>query len=45
LRFQFLRARLDGPALEAEYERLRLLLRGSAEPHHAQFLTAWEAGA
>ena len=43
LRFQFLRARLDGAGLEAEFERLRALLRGSGEPHHAEFLKAWEA--
>jgi hypothetical protein len=43
LRFQFLRARLDLPGLEAELERLRLLLRASGEPHHAEFLEAWEA--
>jgi hypothetical protein len=43
LRFQYLRARLDGPGLEAEFERLRVLLRGSGEPHHAEFLKAWEA--
>jgi hypothetical protein len=42
LRFQFLRARLDRGALESELERLRVLLRGSAEPHHAEFLAAWE---
>ena len=43
LRFQFLRARLDRTALEAELERLRTLLRTSLEPHHAEFLKAWEA--
>lgn len=42
LRFQFLRGRLDAAALEAEFERLRELLRSSAEPHHAEFLAAWE---
>jgi len=45
LRFQFLRARLDRTALEAELERLRTLLRTSLEPHHAEFLKAWEAAA
>jgi predicted PolB exonuclease-like 3'-5' exonuclease len=45
LRFQFLRARLDRAALEAELERLRAFLRLSSEPHHAQFLKAWEAAA
>ncbi len=43
LRFQFLRARLDASALDAEFERVRALLRTSGEPHHAQFLAAWEA--
>jgi predicted PolB exonuclease-like 3'-5' exonuclease len=43
LRFQFLRARLDGAGLAAELERLRGLLRGSGEPHHLEFLQAWEA--
>jgi predicted PolB exonuclease-like 3'-5' exonuclease len=42
LRFQFLRARLDRGGLEGELERLRVLLRSSAEPHHAEFLAAWE---
>jgi predicted PolB exonuclease-like 3'-5' exonuclease len=41
LRFQFLRARLDRAGLEAEFERVRALLRSSNEPHHAQFLEAW----
>ena len=45
LRFQFLRARLDRTALDAELERLRTLLRTSLEPHHAEFLKAWEAAA
>jgi predicted PolB exonuclease-like 3'-5' exonuclease len=43
LRFQFLRGRLDPPRLEAELERVRSLLRGSTEPHHREFLQAWEA--
>ena len=43
LRFQFMRGRLDRDALEAEFERARRLLRESAQPHHAQFLRAWEA--
>jgi 3'-5' exonuclease len=42
LRFQFLRARLDGPGLAAEFDRLRALLRSSGEPHHAEFLKVWE---
>ena len=42
LRFQFMRARLDGATLESELERVRALLRASAEPHHAEFLRCWE---
>ena len=42
LRFQYMRARLDGAGLEAELDRLRALLRSSVEPHHAEFLKAWE---
>jgi 3'-5' exonuclease len=43
LRFQFLRGRLDAAGLAGEIERVRVLLRGSNEAHHAQFLQAWEA--
>jgi 3'-5' exonuclease len=43
LRFQFLRGRLDGAGLDGELERVRALLRGSDEGHHAEFLNAWEA--
>ncbi|HEX2791465.1 MAG TPA: 3'-5' exonuclease [Steroidobacteraceae bacterium] len=43
LRFQFLRGRLDAAGLAAEIERVRGLLRGSSEVHHAEFLKAWEA--
>jgi predicted PolB exonuclease-like 3'-5' exonuclease len=42
LRFQYLRARLDRTALDAELERLRALLRSSGEPHHAEFLRTWD---
>ncbi len=42
LRFQFLRGRLDRTQLDAELERVRGLLRSSGEPHHAEFLQAWE---
>ena len=45
LRFQYLRGALDRAALEAEFERLRALLRASDEPHHAEFLKAWKAAA
>lgn len=43
LRFQFMRGRIDRGALEAELERVRALLRASGEPHHGEFLRAWEA--
>lgn len=43
LRFQFMRGRLDRAELDAELERVRWLLRDSGQPHHAQFLEAWEA--
>ncbi len=43
LRFQFMRGRLDSSGHAAELERVRALLRESGEPHHAQFLQAWQA--
>ena len=43
LRFQFLRGHLDAAGLDAETERVRVLLRGSTEPHLIEFLKAWEA--
>jgi len=43
LRFQFMRGRMDQAGLEAELERVRALLRASGEPHHGDFLRAWEA--
>jgi len=43
LRFQFLRGRMDQTQLDAEFERVRTLLRESLEPHHAEFLRAWTA--
>jgi predicted PolB exonuclease-like 3'-5' exonuclease len=43
LRFQLLRAQIDAEGLQAEVERVRSLLRQSSEPHHAEFLKAWEA--
>jgi predicted PolB exonuclease-like 3'-5' exonuclease len=42
LRFQFLRGRLDAAGLAGEFERVRALLGGSDEGHHAQFLNAWQ---
>jgi len=44
LQFQFMRGRMDRAALDGELDRVRNLLRASAEPHHAQFLQAWRAG-
>jgi predicted PolB exonuclease-like 3'-5' exonuclease len=43
LRFEHLRGRMDQNTLAAEIERVRTLLRASGEPHHAEFLRAWEA--
>jgi predicted PolB exonuclease-like 3'-5' exonuclease len=42
LRFQFMRGRMDPAGLQAELARVRALLRESGEPHHAQFLQAWQ---
>jgi predicted PolB exonuclease-like 3'-5' exonuclease len=41
LRFQLLRGGLTPEAHREELERVREYLRGSPEPHHAQFLSAW----
>jgi predicted PolB exonuclease-like 3'-5' exonuclease len=43
LRFQLLRGQLDAAGLESEMERVRALLRTSGEPHHAEFLAAWDS--
>jgi len=43
LRFQLLRGQIDSVGLAAEVERVRALLCASSEPHHAQFLKAWDA--
>jgi predicted PolB exonuclease-like 3'-5' exonuclease len=43
LRFQLLRGQIDSVGLAAEVERVRALLRASSEPHHAEFLKAWDA--
>jgi predicted PolB exonuclease-like 3'-5' exonuclease len=43
LRFQYMRGGIDAASLDAEFERLRALLRASSEPHHAEFLRAWAA--
>jgi hypothetical protein len=42
LRFQHMRGRMNAEGLEAELERVRGLLRDSGEPHHAEFLQAWQ---
>ena len=44
LRFELFRGRLDQGAYRLELERLREWLRASPEPHHQQFLQAWEPG-
>ncbi len=43
LRFELMRGQLTRELHAAELERVRALLRGSREPHHAEFLRAWEA--
>ncbi len=45
LRFELLRGRLARERYAEEIERVKALLRGSAEPHHTEFLRAWEQGA
>lgn len=43
LRFERMRGRLDPKAFEAEEARAKALLADSGEPHHAEFLAAWNA--
>jgi len=43
LSFELTRGRLDRGEWEAERERVRILLRESGEPHHAEFLRQWDA--
>ena len=43
LRFELMRGQLTRARHAEELERLKALLRGSAEPHWAEFLHAWEA--
>ncbi len=43
LRFELMRARLTRERHAEEVERVRAFLRGSREPHFAEFLLAWEA--
>lgn len=43
LRFDLMRGHLSREQYAAEVERVRALLTASSEPHHAEFLRAWEA--
>lgn len=43
LRFELLRGRFSREAFAAEVERVKALLRAGTEPHHSEFLAAWEA--
>lgn len=43
LRFELMRGRFSREAFAAEVERVKALLRAGTEPHHAEFLSAWEA--
>ncbi|HTX24968.1 MAG TPA: 3'-5' exonuclease [Steroidobacteraceae bacterium] len=45
LRFELMRGRLTRERHAQEIARVKALLRAGTEPHHAQFLTAWERGA
>lgn len=45
LRFELMRAHLSRERHAEEVERVRAFLRGSREPHFAEFLKAWEAAA
>jgi hypothetical protein len=38
-----MRGRMSQEALDAELIRVRTLLAVSAEPHHREFLQAWQA--
>jgi 3'-5' exonuclease len=42
LRFEMLRGRLVRERYAEEIERVKAMLRASAEPHHLEFLQAWE---
>ncbi|MGH8149180.1 MAG: 3'-5' exonuclease [Steroidobacteraceae bacterium] len=45
LRFERMRGRLLPERYDAEIARVRALLAQGAEPHHLEFLRAWDAGA
>jgi predicted PolB exonuclease-like 3'-5' exonuclease len=44
LRFQQMRGQLTPEAYVQEIERVKTLLRAGKEPHHTEFLKAWEQG-
>jgi len=43
LRFQLMRAHLTREEYATEVERVKVLLRAGKEPHHTEFLKAWES--
>lgn len=43
LRFEAMRGRMAPGRLEEEIARVKEMLRAGGEPHHAEFLAAWEA--
>ena len=43
LRFEVMRGHIAGERLEEEVARVKTMLRAGGEPHHAEFLSAWEA--
>ncbi|HTC17347.1 MAG TPA: 3'-5' exonuclease [Steroidobacteraceae bacterium] len=45
LRFELLRGRLSREEYAAELARVRAYLAAASEPHYAEFLRAWQAGA
>jgi 3'-5' exonuclease len=45
LRFELMRARFTRERYAEEVERVKVLLRSGKEPHLAEFLRVWEAGA
>jgi predicted PolB exonuclease-like 3'-5' exonuclease len=45
LRFELMRGRFTRERYAEEIERAKALLRSGTEPHHAEFLQAWEAAA
>jgi 3'-5' exonuclease len=44
LRFEAMRGRLSAEQYAAEIARVKALLAAGTEPHHAEFLRAWERG-